>query len=730
VTFDADRFVALDLETSLIETGLLAPPIVCGSTADLTGGRLLYDGGPRAAISFAKALLLSSAVIVGANISYDFGCLAAAEPSLIAPIFKAYEDGRVYDVQIAQALHAIACGNLYQDPETGEPLEGRYSLDRCVRFVLGRDDAKARDEWRKRYAILAGLPLEEWPDEAKQYPVDDAVNTLAVARAQVLGGGAGPTPGPHRNLGDLSPQIEAAFALHLGAMWGMRTDQEKVKELRARVEKERGAFVERFRKLGFFKLDSRGDLVLSEKSGQPKEDQGAIKRAVVIAYNGGRSKCPAGCIAGKTLSLKTGSSINCKACSGTGLDISGVPRTDTDGVCANRDALVDSGDPELAAFGDNEAKKTLTTYLPKLESEEVGRMLRPNVLVASGRTSYDGVIQLMPKYGGERECLRARPGRVLCSVDFSALELCTWAQVKLILFGRSVMADTINATGKPGALHTALAAALAGRTTEEMTAALESADAATKAGAKKYREAAKAGNFGFPGGMGPAKFIFSKRRKNEGTTTAPDGFRYPGIRLCILLDGAMRCGEERLVEWRGRPTNLPPLCKRCVELADRLRGAWFRQWPEAKPYLDWVSDRVGEFGGAELPCFRTERVRGGLDFTNAANNGFQALAADGAKHALRTLTRECYLDRSSPLYGTRPIFFVHDEIVAEIPEPVAHEAASRMSEVMVGAMREYVPDVTIVAEPALMRWWTKSAESVYRDGRLVPWEDREVKHAA
>lgn len=227
--------------------------------------------------------------------------------------------------------------------------------------------------------------------------------------------------------------------------------------------------------------------------------------------------------------------------------------------------------------------------------------------------------------------------------------------------------------------------------------------------------------------MGAPKFVFSARKKNKGSTKAPDGFEYPGIRFCILLGNEERCGTEKIVTWKDRPTNLPPLCRRCVQIADTIRAAWFEQWPEARWYFAWVSERVGDQGRGELPCFGTDRVRGGLDFTNGANNGFQALMADAAKHAVRKVTRECFLDTNSPLFGTRPIAFIHDELIAEMPLEVAHLAGPRMAEVMVEAAREYVPDVVMKAEAALFYHWSKAAgDPVYRDGRLIPWEDRNV----
>jgi hypothetical protein len=101
-----------------------------------------------------------------------------------------------------------------------------------------------------------------------------------------------------------------------------------------------------------------------------------------------------------------------------------------------------------------------------------------------------------------------------------------------------------------------------------------------------------------------------------------------------------------------------------------------------------------------------------------ANHSFQSLAGFGAKHALWLVSRECYVDRSSPLYGSRPVVFAHDEVITEIPENVAHEAAYRQAEIQIAAMREFVPDVHVAAEPALMRRWFKEAEN--SQGSLWP----------
>lgn len=730
------RVSSFDLETYLIEQGILAPRIVCGSAANVTdegiAGELLAR---EVAIARAKDLLLTGRVVAGANIPFDLGCLIVADPSFLPLIFKAFDEGRIYDIQTAQALDAIAHGLLYIEPDTGQPMRGRYSLDTCVRLTLGRTNAKENDYWRLRYALLENVPLEDWPVDAKQYPVDDAENTAEVCVTQIVGGGAGVVPGPLRNLSGLTDAVETAFDLHLGAIWSMRTDPTRVGELRVRAEAEHKIFLERFAGLGFF-----------DKEG--KENKRAIKVAVINAYGGGRDKCPEpGCVGGKVLSPTSGKPINCKTCSGTGLELGAAPRTPTGGVCADRDALAESGDADLMAFGDNEAEKILNTYLPFLESGLTRPIaLRPNVLVSSMRTSYDGLIQLLPRgygtgdIGSEvRPCFRARGAwcgspieYVFCDTDFSAIEMCTLAQINYWLFKRSQMMETINATGDPGSLHTALGARMRGWTTEEMVAAMKSPDAALKAESKRYRQAAKPINFGVPGGMGSAKLVITNRKKNAGETIAPDGTKYPGVRFCLLLPGpdgrvAERCGERKVTEWpprSGRDT--PPVCERCVEIVDaQLRPAYFKQWPEIREYFDWVKHRVDD--GGEFPCFGTDMVRGGLDFTNGANHGFQNLAALGAKYALRVLTRECYgvseRGRDTPLWGTRPIVFVHDSIFAEMPRATAHLAGDRMSEVMVESMHKYVPDVTVKADPTLMDYMYKNAEMT-RDasGKLVVWE--------
>ena len=101
---------------------------------------------------------------------------------------------------------------------------------------------------------------------------------------------------------------------------------------------------------------------------------------------------------------------------------------------------------------------------------------------------------------------------------------------------------------------------------------------------------------------------------------------------------------------------------------------------------------------------------------------FQGMAADGAKRALFELARECWTAPESPLFGCRPVAFIHDEVLVESPKECAHEAAMRVREIMEREMMVCTPNVPASATPALATRWLKGAEPKYDDaGRLIPW---------
>lgn len=395
---------AFDTETWVTEPGLAAPPLVCASIAWWDGHRargIIVD--KEGAYQHLLSLLGDPRIIlVGLHIAYDFLVMAVYAQrvhgvDLMPLIFGAYLQDRVFDIGIAQALDAVARGHLGKDPN-GRSMIGadgkvteRYSLYTVTRQLTGRTDAKVNDKWRLRYRELDGVPLPLWPPEASQYPVDDVVNTLTDAMIQVKG---------HRNLHEVAFQSYKAWCLHLGAAWGVRTDRHATAILKAAAMEARVAGMPDFITYGFIRPDG-------------SEDQAVVKRAVAIAY-GCTGTCGHCCGTGKVYNKFSkvdgraiGKPINCVECSATGLDLRTgvVPMTDPSTkfpkgqVKAGRDELMESGDERLMAYGlYQEDDKILDTYIPFLEEgHDVPIVLRPNAILETGRVSYDGKIQVLPR---------------------------------------------------------------------------------------------------------------------------------------------------------------------------------------------------------------------------------------------------------------------------------------------------------------------------------------------
>ncbi len=816
-----NNFVSLDLETHIIQPGLLSPPMVLGSAAELDDGAVVGQilSKNRVRLLFQAILTNPEVVLTGANIAFDLLVLAvdfAKRGEDVMPgIFAMYDpnnevvrgdcDGRVFEIQLAEPLHAIAQGHVGKHALSREPLmnkatgrAGRYSLDNVTFEVLGREDAKSNDRFRMSYAQFDNVPLNQLPFEAVQYPIDDAKNTLECGLGQ-----AGHIPSvnchewgerandtvltcrhcritltpdapqacmrkqPKRNLHALSLQSYFAWAAHLGSAWGLHVPQDEVDKLEARVDAAREAAVGPFKAVGIIRENGT-------------EDQGVLKRLVAIAY-GARDLCALCNGTGKVPSEKTAgkTKVNCKGCDGTCLALPPeVPRSDGGGVGKSRDVLCESGDELLMEYGEQPSKKIKTTYIPLLRRgracTECGKtgaatrsgtaheewcttsatptyrpiplIVRVDPLKETLRAAIEDGLHSMPRKGGVRECFSARPGYLLSSSDYAAGELVTLADACLRVVGWSKLADALNAELDP---HLALAGTIVGKAYDTMLVAKK----AKEKWLDFIRQVAKKANFGFGGGMAELEFILKPCRADPDSFTAcPHGptERYgvrgfSGTRPCILMDNEDFCGRpgEKILTYNDKPTG-SPVCRRCLAAGKRVREMWFTQWPEMRELFKVVKNQIKEIGpsGSAEIDYPELITRGGVGFCDGANGYFQMSLAKAAKAAFCQVQRECctrirvrssemmtskFDGMESPLYGSRAILLFHDEIVSEHPESVASEAATRVSEVMVEALRFKCPKMrkAVKAEPALMRLLLKGAETVYdNNGRLIPWEPK------
>lgn len=793
--------VAFDLETHLIQPGLVVPPIVCGSVATNRGSELLDKHESLG--KFVETILHPDRVLIGGNIPYDILCemsYAAEQGFDIAPyVFNMYDpwrtivigqcDGRVYDIQVAEALHAVGRGHLGSDPRTGGKLvdpgtgkRGRYSVSTVVDLVLGRTNAKANAEWRMSFALLEHLHPRDYPATARAYMLDDVANPLETALAQV---GLVDNVGPHEwtnagnsiivcsqcgmlpgqtsscksrwrrlNTHEISRQCYADFCLKLGAAWGFAVDHALVDDIEREYNESHDGKLQPFIDAGIVRPDGT-------------ENQGVLKKLTAAAYIGITAACPTCNATGKVPSLKTEgrTKINCDDCNGTGYALTPeVPRTEKGQVAVGSDALVESGSElliEYAAY--NKDQKVIEDYIPFFrqrdkegnEYRNIPLILRPNVLLENGRVSYDGKIMMLPRHGRIRNALCARLGRLLSTQDYEGSELIAHAQSCLWIVGASRLAELLN---KGLNAHLALAAQILAVSYDEAKRRYDLKEQLVI----DIRQVCKPGNFGFMGRMGEAALVRSQRKQNDTHTPHPYGpswivdsngnqvSGYKGVRFCIFMRRADRCGEIKVTQWKGR--EYPPLCKKCLEAVADLKRSWLTTYAENVPYFEHVK-RVDESG---LPVVQhvSKRLRGfkhgqvddegqPINSGNAiANTYFSGLIADAAKNALCAITRECY-DKTarvhsftnyvsryeglaSPLLGSRIPVFQHDETIGDHPESIAADAATRQAELMEEALRIYCPDMhkAVKVQPTLMTRWDKRAQPVYVNGRLVPWESK------
>lgn len=356
-----------------------------------------------------------------------------------------------------------------------------------------------------------------------------------------------------------------------------------------------------------------------------------------------------------------------------------VPKTEKGAVSTAGEILLASGDTDLKVLADAmKSMKLISTYVPILESGTRYPINASfNVLVETGRTSCSRPnLQNPPRKGGVRECFVPRDGFVLGTVDYDTLELRTLAQATIAMkCERRAMADALC---KGEDLHLNLAADVLGLDRDEAKARYKAGDKIVD----EYRQLCKIANFGYPGGMSAKTFV-----------EYAAGY---GVKIT-------------------------------QEKSDELHRAWKSAWPEMNEYFKRVKIALDD-PEVEVPtiCHHySHRYRGKVTFTAASNSYFQGLAADGAKDAMWEVTKECF-DRSSPLFGSHPVVFMHDEIMTEIPFDLANpsltsNAIKRQAEIMISVMKKWVPDIPITATPVLMRRWFKGAKPVYDEyNNLLP----------
>lgn len=658
------RILAFDFETFLIQPGLHVPKAVLFSWAEgleseqygvchmnpsmYGGGGVLFGTRDEAREKLRSSL--ETALVVGANVAYDLAVAAREWPELWPLIWKAYRAGRIWDIEVAEKLIAIGNGELkwrfVRAPDGSFVPEAReYNLERLALERLGMQLDK--DSWRLLYGTFYDTPLADMPRGAVQYSALDAISTLGVFLHQARE--------KQRFLVDVSRQTRAAWWLHLMSARG-------------------------------FALDARAVAALEKHTSEQQQE----RQRLLIQYGLVR---PDGSRDTKAAAVRMQ-----EVCRSKGI---AIKATDGEGVALDEEACMDTGDPVLVAYAEyTSLTNTLTKDVATLKEAALAGMpiqSRFEVLKETGRTGSSGgkikkkadrvnrtahAFQMQnikrdpkPRPDGSypptvRGCFVPRPGYVLCSIDYGQMELHAWAQVCKTRIGHSELANLLNAGVD---VHCKLGGMAVGRSYEEVYA-----NRKKEIWAKDARQMAKAGNFGFPGGLG-AKAFKAYAKASWGV---------------ILTD----------------------------EQAVQLYALWKKMLPEANEYFKFVKRLVEEGTDREIIQLFSDRVRGDVGFTDGANGFFQGLAADCAKDAGFDLAEACYFDTRSPLFGSYIVNFVHDEFLFELLADRFHEAAFEAVRLMKAAGQRWMPDCPPGCEPAVMERWYKDAEPKFdENGRLSIW---------
>lgn len=636
-----------DLETYLIEPGLVAPPMVCGTFALIENpnwqagdiDRPMEDAKDEVRILLRdEALALVDQMLerpeliwVAKNAPFDFSVILAHEPGWSERIFRLYNEGRVYDPEVMEKFIAIAEGQNHAYGPRG------FGLDKIVKRRIGDDISASKtdpDAWRLRYAELDGVSVDSWPEAAIHYAEHDVIYMAGVMSSQRKSMKDNFAHRPAEVLQGLPEEIklqhQASWALRLCSTWGVRTDLEYAAQLKERFEQERDMLLTPVRKAGILREDG-------------SKDMEAFRARVKAAYEK----------------------------KGDGWAPADVPLTAQGSISTSRETLENSEDPvllNLARAGVFE--KRLSAFIPVLEQELVCPSY--NVLVDSGRTSsYSPNIQQIPRDGGIREAFVARDGYCFVACDYDTLEMRSLAQILWEWYGSDEYVPTMVQTLREGKdLHLEFATELLGISYEEAARRLAAGDSEVK----EARQFAKVGNFGFPGGLGAA--TFESYARGYGLDVTP-------------------------------------------EEAQRLYTLFRQKWVEMQWYFKDIGDLVNNGEIVQSLC----RVRKDVPFTAAANSFFQGLAANGAKWALYLLSLACYTDITSPLYGCRPIFFIHDEVILEAPlQDDMRPVCDAMEERMKTGMGRFITSVPVTCEAVPMSRWSKQAYRIEDDqGQVGVW---------
>jgi DNA polymerase I-like protein with 3'-5' exonuclease and polymerase domains len=715
-TMDQYQIVGFDTETFLISHTGEVPRLVCGTfalpetpcvdlfknklvevTDDLLDQTLILDA--TATVSKFKELLSRRDYIIAIhNAQFDLLVLLKQDFSLLVPIVKALKDGRIVCTAIAQAMMNASLPSLHMHSQVSllESMKPYLSEDKYKHLKKIKDGEKSKkvddtptlfdDQPKKKGSIrtsfgdLIDTPIDEWDEVAVAYAKEDAIFVRALLYTQWGKSCRLASNKAMHFLEDVPRQTYADFVLAFASVYtGIHLDRTMHATADRELEIRQAELATQIVGKGYMIKDKEGYKIPPK----PLQDQ------FVQIYD--KLK-----VAKKDRKLTTGGdiSIDEEATENLIFLMNKASGEDFKDILETLDLIDEYRD----------ITKQRNTYLKNFakafDCEDHRLRYRfKGYGAGTGRTSSsEPNLQNLPRSGSVRNVIRASKGHILGLCDYSNAEMRTLSQIHLDEGRDSILAKRYKDDPNFDP-HLFVSAQFCGVTYEQAIEYYGDKKHPLYKDLKEKRNLAKVLNFGLAGGLGVKSFISYAK-----------GYGFKGANILKFHEV-----DKSIKAWKQVYSEMVDYFKVRAERAPKDEEIYRRN-------LAWDD---GAFRSVyQYP--RSNRFRFCDGYTNGCNSPFQGMASDGAKNALILVFEECMFSKLSPLFGSRIVCFIHDEIIIEIPvsdidaehyTQQGKDAVDRLSQLMKQGMEIMTPDIQAVCETTLSYRWDKEAHSPTKGDR-------------
>lgn len=718
-TMDQIHIVGFDTETFLISPTGEIPRLVCGTFAlpdvpiqslfknklvevsdEILDKTLILDA--KATVEKFKELLSRrDCVIAIHNAKFDLLVLLKQDFSLLVPIVKALKAGRIVCTAIAQSMMNASLPSLHMHSQVSllDSMKCLLSTDKYDHLVklknadkkekskkptdtptLFDDQPKKKGSIRTSFGDLIDTPIDEWDEVAVAYAKEDAIFARALLYTQWGKSCKLASIRDMHFLEDLPRQTYADFVLAFASVYtGIYLD--KIMHMSADRDLE-------IRQQELAKQIVGKGYMIKDKDGY-KIPPKPLQDLFVQIYD--KLK-----VIAKDRKLTSGGDIS--------IDEEATENLIFLMTKANGEDFKDILETLDLIDEYRDITKQRNTYLKNFTKafacDDHRLRYRFNGYgAATGRTtSSEPNLQNLPRSGSVRNVIRASKGHILGLCDYSNAEMRTLSQIHLDEGRDSILAKRYKDDPNFDP-HLFVSAQFCGVTYEQAMEYYADKKHPLYKDLKEKRNLAKVLNFGLAGGLGVKSFISYAK-----------GYGFKGANILKFHEV-----DKSIKAWKQVYSEMVDYFKVRAERAPKDEEIYRRN-------LAWDE---GAFKAVyQYP--RSNRFRFCDGYTNGCNSPFQGMASDGAKNALILVFEECMFNKLSPLFGSRIVCFIHDEIIIEIPvsdidtehyTQQGKDAVDRLSALMKLGMEIMTPDIQAVCETTLSYRWDKEAHSPTKEDR-------------